>query len=1298
MRKNLFFFLLSLVFTTAAWAEGYDVVNTGKKTRADRNVTTLKLNSIYASYPGNTVNLTAEEYGMAYADLTQTAKMKAAAGETVTMDVTYRGSWMHGYLFIDADGDNAFTSGVADDGFTPTGDLVSYSNASPNESTWFNSKGTSDSNSTHVLPSFVTPTTPGTYRMRYMLDWNSIDPTGSTEGFMTNGGVIIDVMLEVTGSYDFSVGEQVTSLADIKADGAYLLKYDAMAAALNEYTGPASDLYVALASNTKEGYEKAADVTVKSLTQFIPTENENEYIIYQPIMGTYFGDAGRLNNGYNGVNGWQYAYNEVRVAQPMKLTDAGNGEFYISYVLDEYYKDGVIAEDDKNVDVWVGLEMRGGMKIFPKDEFERLDAQPLDGTGDYTGGSFGLPVDFKVKIVKAEGVKEVLEVKTVADVEREQLEAVVKQVQPLADEKYQFVFTNNPTQAQRIDLTAFPTALEAAQALVDAKSQDAAAIRAAKETLETESVKYGYYILQFASVEANEAKYEWTTSMEAGKYPGGAKADLLQLNSDAKRLAVELCTGTLMNPVVVGTPATAVSHVATIYAAFEAFWAWRFPETFDDLFVTRALPAGQMVNIADAPDNDDNADDNGDGHKNQKTRTSLYLKDAVEGIRVTVLRNIPGNSSNNGMLGNYPMVALGEMKVYDADGLEVELSESNFAASAVADNEGFECGVARLCDGDWSGAGSYFHSPWSGSVSEYVWFDITFPSAMKAFSIEFISRDLSTNGGTLSLYPDSIALTPVGEQYDPMVFTENVYNATLGEQVTDLSQITEDGLYVLQGLLNTHPVYGQNDEGDVKGVAHYYTDTRWFHKSVVREKVAFRIKKSGDKYTIQSLATGKYWPSVATAGGAMASSTADADKAAQLSIVPLTGDKDMVNTFAIYEEHKELKKDILHVNEADSAYSEVATPYVVYMDWNNGLATRATQSYLPGVGKNFAGKDIEVLDAEEDAWGDSLHFNKKNGEGQWKIYKLTMDTPDYYLLQGLAESYGEYGYRVGTHPGHVSKEDSTNVADAIEAALNIVDDETLVGDAKNAASVKAVNGMIAAVKAVKQVPVEAGKEYVLISGLDKYYEKQGNEMGIYAEADDDATVIKWKAITGAKAADEFVWTLEAVEATSEAVKDLNDEEKAAAYIIKHKVTGAYIGVGANDNGNIANSNEVVSAEKEDAQVYVVKNVTGKSTFNLSPVGLLGSSLHTDGHSDGAGKGSNLVYWYNDPLASQWYIVDADYDVLSDIDDLFAEGDELLSVTYYTVGGAASSTPVKGINIVKMVYVNGVVETKKVLVK
>ncbi len=1295
MRKNLFFFLLSLVFTTTAWAEGYDVVNTGEKTRTDRNVTTLKLNSIYASYAGNTVNLTAEQYGMAYADLTESATMKAAAGETVTLDVTYRGSWMHGYLYIDANGDGTFTAGLADDGFTPTGDLVSYSNASPDESTWFNSKGASDSNSTHVLPSFVTPTKAGKYRARYMLDWNSIDPKGVTPGFMDNGGVIIDFMLEITGSYNFSVGKQVTSLADIKAEQAYLLKYDAMPEVFNNTTGPGSDLYIAMTSNENTGYEKAADVTVKSLTQFIPTENENEYIIYQPIMGTYLGDAGRWSGGYlpDNYHGWQRFYNEVRVAQPVKLTDAGNGEFYISYLLDEYY-DANGIKGEANVDVYVGLVQHAQYRCFAKTLFEQMDGFSLDGS-DFENKGYGLPVDFRVKIVEADGVKEVLEVKTQADIEREVLETLVKQVTPLNDAKYQFVFTNNADEAARIDLTKFPAALEAAQALVDAKSQDVAAIRDAKATLETESVKYGYYILQFMNVEAADTKYQWTSTMEAGKYPASAQNDLATLKQNTAALARELCSGALANPTVVGTPADAVSKVAEGYAGFEAFWALRYPDTYETLPSMRVL-TGSMVNLADQPDTDGNTEDDGEGHKNQRVKTQLYLGENVDGVRLTVLRNIPGNSSNNGFFGDYPMVALGELKVYDATGAEVLLSESNFVASATEVNEGFDSGVARLCDGDWSGAGSYYHSPWMGNaLSEHIWIDVTFPSAMSVFTVELISRDLSTNGGTLSLFPDSVVITPVGVEYDPMYYTENVYNATRGARVTSLDQLT-DGLYVIEGLLNTHPIFGQDEYGDVQGVQHVYTDTQWFHKEVVRAEAAFRIKKNGETYTIQSLATGKYWPSSTKSG--YASSTLDENKAAQLEIVPLAGDDNMTNTFALYEYHDGITKEILYDNgEGDSAYVEVATPYVVYMDWAGGLATRAVQNFAPGVGKDFAGKNVVVTDAEEDVAGDSLHFNKKNGEGQWRIYKLTMDTPDFYMLQGLADSYAAYEYRVGAHPGFVSADDSTAVANAIETALEVVEDETLEGDAKNTAAADAMKGIKDAVAGVEQAEMKEGS-YILISALGAYVEKQNEEKAMYMDEDG----LNWKGSDDVVAADEFIWNFTKVAATDEAVADLSDAEKAAAYKLQNKKTGKYVGYGLNEAGDVVRSVVVKSVPADSAAIYVVKNVEGKSAFNISPVGLTDASLHTNGHSSGAGVGGadnhKIVYWDNDADASQWYIVGTDYVISTEIEDLFAEGDEVVSVTYYTVGGAATSAPVKGINIVKVVYANGVIETKKLWIK
>ena len=51
-----------------------------------------------------------------------------------------------------------------------------------------------------------------------------------------------------------------------------------------------------------------------------------------------------------------------------------------------------------------------------------------------------------------------------------------------------------------------------------------------------------------------------------------------------------------------------------------------------------------------------------------------------------------------------------------------------------------------------------------------------------------------------------------------------------------------------------------------------------------------------------------------------------------------------------------------------------------------------------------------------------------------------------------------------------------------------------------------------------------------------------------------------------------------------------------------------------------------------------------------------------------------------------------------IEDVVVEGDDVVSVAYYNAAGATLPAPAKGINVVVVVYANGVVETKKVLVK
>ena len=130
-----------------------------------------------------------------YEDLTA-EKFTVEAGSEVTPSIGYVGEWMHGYVYIDLDNNKQFSFNA--DGADQTGtEVVSYSYYKDQ-----NSKGETVASSCNVnpMPAFTAPTTPGTYRIRFKVDWDNIDAGGSvlsTNHILNNGGGIYDATLEV---------------------------------------------------------------------------------------------------------------------------------------------------------------------------------------------------------------------------------------------------------------------------------------------------------------------------------------------------------------------------------------------------------------------------------------------------------------------------------------------------------------------------------------------------------------------------------------------------------------------------------------------------------------------------------------------------------------------------------------------------------------------------------------------------------------------------------------------------------------------------------------------------------------------------------------------------------------------------------------------------------------------------------------------------------------------------------------------------------------------------------------------
>lgn len=137
-----------------------------------------------------------------YLDMTSTV-LTCEPGEEISSSIVFSGSWMHGYVYIDADKDQKFSFNDGSNDQTGT-ELYSYAYYNG-----VNSKGQSAAQNlggTINNPTFTAPTTPGTYCIRFKLDWNNIDPAGrigddgtctGNNGILNNRGGIIDMTLKV---------------------------------------------------------------------------------------------------------------------------------------------------------------------------------------------------------------------------------------------------------------------------------------------------------------------------------------------------------------------------------------------------------------------------------------------------------------------------------------------------------------------------------------------------------------------------------------------------------------------------------------------------------------------------------------------------------------------------------------------------------------------------------------------------------------------------------------------------------------------------------------------------------------------------------------------------------------------------------------------------------------------------------------------------------------------------------------------------------------------------------------------
>lgn len=237
-------------------------------TRNDRGIETVGVGEQTISVSNNS-----SQPRLVYQELTS-QQLQAKAGETLQPTFRYKGSWMHGYTYLDFGQDGQFAATVNEDGTPAAGsDLVAYSYCNGH-----NSAGAEVSDRNILTPpAFTLPADMpiGLYRLRFKVDWNSLDPGGNISEdnhIINNGGGIVDVCLNVHGESVLVKGSSRNGAVTLP-NGTPLSDYETPFGKSLIIRLRAADGFVQNGLRLRHGYNLSGDSLVHGMAQYV-----DEYI------------------------------------------------------------------------------------------------------------------------------------------------------------------------------------------------------------------------------------------------------------------------------------------------------------------------------------------------------------------------------------------------------------------------------------------------------------------------------------------------------------------------------------------------------------------------------------------------------------------------------------------------------------------------------------------------------------------------------------------------------------------------------------------------------------------------------------------------------------------------------------------------------------------------------------------------------------------------------------------------------------------------------------------------------------
>ena len=218
MKRISFLLMLLVIISINAIAQTEYPVSHGADVRIQHSSHYPKSVSISGTHSKEQVlnNIASSTGCPAYFDKTSTV-FTVKAGETVTPNITINGDFMHGYVYVDWNNNKQFDVKIEGTGPYTKGsgnELMCwslYGHNTDGDSGWNSNDEYLSSGNVLAPGSFKVPTglTDGsTFRMRYKVEWNSINAAGEAGNkFITDGGSIIDVTLKVSGTAE--EGEEI---------------------------------------------------------------------------------------------------------------------------------------------------------------------------------------------------------------------------------------------------------------------------------------------------------------------------------------------------------------------------------------------------------------------------------------------------------------------------------------------------------------------------------------------------------------------------------------------------------------------------------------------------------------------------------------------------------------------------------------------------------------------------------------------------------------------------------------------------------------------------------------------------------------------------------------------------------------------------------------------------------------------------------------------------------------------------------------------------------------------------------